>query len=118
MVAVVNPSITLRMLGGLAGLEEYTSYRLVTEPDESVCWLEATDEPAIALPCADALAVLPEYAIELSDVDVAELEIEDAADVRVLLVVQNWDRPEALRLSTSGPIVVNTRTGRAKQLVI
>jgi flagellar assembly factor FliW len=118
MVAVANPTMTVRLLGGLAGLEEYTAYRMITEPDEPVCWLQSIDEEAVALPCADALAVLPDYQVELSDETVAELGIETAEDVRVLLVIQNWGDPERLTLSTGGPIVVNTHTGMAKQIVL
>lgn len=118
MVAVANPTMTVRLLSGLGGLEEYTAYRMVTELDDPVCWLQAIDEPAVALPCADALAVLPDYELELPDETVAELEIETPEDVRVLLVIQDWEHADRLSLSTGGPIVVNTRTGMARQIVL
>jgi flagellar assembly factor FliW len=118
MVAVADPTLTVRLLGGLAGLEEYTAYRMITEPDEPVCWLQSIDEEAIALPCADALAALPDYEVEISDETVAELAIETPEDVRVLLVIQNWGDAERLALSMGGPIIVNTRTGMAKQIVL
>lgn len=118
MVAVANPTMTVRLLSGLGGLEEYTAYRMITEPGDPVCWLQSIDEPAVALPCADALAAMPDYAMELSAETVSELEIETAEDVRVLLVIQNWEQPDDLRLSRRGPIVVNTRTGIAKQIVL
>ena len=113
MIAVADPVITLTILGGLAGLEQHTAFRVLSEPDDAVYWLECAGEPAIALPCADALAVLPDYTLELEEGVVDLLDIRHADDVRVLLVVQNWDDPAHILLSTSGPIVWNTRAGLA-----
>jgi flagellar assembly factor FliW len=118
MVAVADPSMMLQVVGGLAGLEEYTAYRMLSLPDSPVCWLEAIDEPQIALPCADATAVVPGYTIELSDEDAAGLQLEDADEARVLLVIQHWDDPSRLSPNGAGPIVVNTRTGLARQFLV
>ncbi|MCL6432016.1 MAG: flagellar assembly protein FliW, partial [Anaerolineae bacterium] len=74
--------------------------------------------PTIALPCADALTVLPEYGVELPDETVEALRIETPEEVRVLLVLQHWNDAERMMLSTRGPIIVNTRTGLAQQLIV
>jgi flagellar assembly factor FliW len=118
MVAVLDPVITLSLVDGLAGLDEFHNFRMITTPDDVVCWLESVDDPAIALPCADAFAVLPNYSIEIPDETVDALDIRSASDVRVFLVVQHWDEPYRTSLSANGPIVVNTYTGLAQQLMV
>ncbi|MFN8556312.1 MAG: flagellar assembly protein FliW [Dehalococcoidia bacterium] len=117
-VAGTTTALAIEIMGGLAGLEEYTRYRLITEPDDIAGWLEAEDEPAINLPCADAAVVAPGYSIEISDDFARELDLEDAADARVLLIVQNWNDPDRVSVSVNGPIVLNTRTGRARQFLV
>ncbi len=118
MVAVLDPVITLEIIGGLAGLENYQSFHMHATPDDLVCWLEAVDAPEIVIPCADALAAIPEYHIEIDDAAVAALELTSPHEVTVLLVIQNWAEPSEMALSLSGPIVVNRRTGHAIQLVV
>jgi flagellar assembly factor FliW len=120
MVSVLDPVTvtTMEVRGGLAGLEGETEYRLLMSAEDPVYWLESVRTPHIALPCADALELVPGYALDIPDDTVAALGIRAVEDLRILLVVQNWDDPERCALSAAGPIVYNTATGLAEQLMV
>ena len=60
----------------------------------------------------------PDYAPELDDDVAAELGIASAADALVLLVVHAGDSLASTTVNLRAPIVVNTATRRAAQVIL
>ncbi|HWJ81078.1 MAG TPA: flagellar assembly protein FliW [Nocardioides sp.] len=60
----------------------------------------------------------PDYTPELDDETVAELGIDTAEDVLVLLVVHAGDSLAATTVNLRAPIVINRATRRAAQVIL
>jgi len=64
-------------------------------------------------------SLIPGYVIELTDDDAARLGIERPEDVFIFNVVNfKPDQPEAATVNLIGPVVVNRRTLKGRQLII
>ncbi|HWC36514.1 MAG TPA: flagellar assembly protein FliW [Mycobacteriales bacterium] len=60
----------------------------------------------------------PSYEIELDDATVAQLGIESADEVLLLVIVTVHERPEDATANLLGPIVINTNCREGLQLVL
>lgn len=109
----------LSVAEGLLGFEDQIEFALYT-PEEfrPFAWLLSTNDPDVAFAVADPeLFVAEPYELTLSDLDQASLELQEGDSVRVYVIV---GPPEAGRPTANlkGPVVVNPRTRRARQLFL
>jgi len=82
-------------------------------------WLQSMDEPALAFIAVVPFEFFPEYDMELPGPDQEELDIRSAEDVLLLtLVTIPPGRPEDVTANLVAPVVVNTRTRRARQVIL
>lgn len=109
------PPITLNFPQGLPVAPEHQSWLLV---DEHPCgrpyfWLRSATNPNLQGAVVATRAVVPDYAPQIAGNDVRSLELTGAHEVEVLSSV--FFGEEGYRsVNLRNPIVVNTRTGRAK----
>ena len=95
--------------------------RFVLEPDAAgptIMQLRCLDEEGVALYVADPFTILPEYEFEVGEEDSSALELTDPGDALVLVVLTVRDDPASVTANLLGPLVVNVRTGRGRQLVL
>jgi flagellar assembly factor FliW len=116
--APVREARRLRFVAGMPGLEEYRDWTLIPIEDCPLYWLQCEAEPALALPLADAPAVLPDYAFELSTADVYALDLRAAEEALVLVVLTVPADGGAITANLLAPVVVNVRTWAAKQVIL
>jgi flagellar assembly factor FliW len=104
---------------GLPGLEEYKSFAVLNFEDSyPIMWLQSAEEPRISLPVIDPFTINPDYAFDLSDEDVRELSLESVSDVQVLAVLVIPEKMEDMTANYAAPVIVNARTGSAKQVIL
>lgn len=103
---------------GLLGFEDEHEFVLVEEPDSPVCWLQASDEPQVALPVIEAFLIYPEYNFDLSDAEAAALKLEGPADATVLVVLTARAEPPMVTANLLAPIVLNRAERQALQIVL
>jgi flagellar assembly factor FliW len=60
----------------------------------------------------------PHYEVELDDQTVAQLNLQDADEVLILMIVTLGERPEDATANLLGPVVINTRTREGLQAVL
>jgi flagellar assembly factor FliW len=103
---------------GLHGFAQHTEYALVPAARAGFWWLQATDEEALAFLLVDPFQVAPGYEVDLSEGDQRFLGLTTPDDALVLAVVT---LPAAsggpATTNLRGPLVLNTRLGRARQVV-
>ncbi|MDR1300045.1 MAG: flagellar assembly protein FliW [Oscillospiraceae bacterium] len=115
----IDDAKILTFKSGLPGLEEYTAFAVLRfEESFPIVWLQSADDRGICLPVIDTFAVAPEYAFDIPDGDVAELAIARPDDFQVLSVLVIPDNLEQMTINMAAPIVVNTATGGAKQIIL
>jgi flagellar assembly factor FliW len=104
---------------GLIGCPEWRHF--VLEPDAvgpAIQLLRSLDEPEVALYVADPFTIQPEYEFEVGDADSSPLELTDPGDALVLVILTVRNEPASVTANLLGPLVVNVRTGRGRQLVL
>ncbi len=104
---------------GLVGCPTWRHF--VLEPDAAgpaIQLLRCLDVEGVALYVADPFTIVPDYEFEIADADAEALELSDPRDALVLVVLTVHTQPPAVTANLLGPLVVNVRTGRGRQLVL
>jgi flagellar assembly factor FliW len=103
---------------GLLGFEAIKEYVWLESPDElPFRWLQARDNPRLTFLVVPPFDVLPAYAPDIGDDDVAFLQLSQPSDALMFGIVTLRTRgPSTVNLK--GPIVLNRFTRRGKQVVL
>lgn len=104
---------------GIPGLEQYHTYALLQFEDSyPLVWLQSIEDTGVCLPVLDTFAVLPDYVFDMDDTDVKQLELKGPEDLHVVSVVVIPDDIKGMTVNLAAPIIINTATGKAKQIVL
>jgi len=83
-----------------------------------VRWLQSLDDPALAFLAIDPLEFFAGYELELTDGDVEALELEGPHEVALLALLTVSRESGAVTTNLAAPLVINTRTRRARQVIV
>jgi len=105
---------------GIPGLpEELKEFKLFAVEENSPFFLLKSHlEEKVCFILADPFVFFPDYQVELSGPDQKELEIYDLKDAAVFCVVNMSEGLSKATVNLTAPIIINVRTGRAKQIII
>jgi flagellar assembly factor FliW len=81
-------------------------------------YLQALDDPPIALLVLNPFVVDPEYKFQLSNSDMEDIQTTRTDDVAVYAVATIPDNPEQATINLMAPIVINDRKRCGKQVVL
>lgn len=111
---------TLRLPLGLIGFPDSRTFELLFEPDQlPFRWLRLLGPEELHFVVIEPGGIIPDYQPELYDEDAAFLGIQDPSDALVLnIVTVNHTEPVTASVNLIGPIIINRRTGLAKQVVL
>jgi flagellar assembly factor FliW len=104
---------------GIIGFEGITRYVILdTEKDSPFKWLQAVDKPSLAFIVIPPVCFRPDYKLEVSEEDLASIGIEDPSTAVVLaIVVVPRDDPSRMTANLQGPVVINPKTRKGKQMI-
>lgn len=115
----VDPKKLINFSDGIPGLEQYRKYALLQfEESYPIVWLQSLDENGICLPVLDTFNVLPDYIFDIDETDVKALDLKSPDELHVVSVVVIPDDIKGMTVNLAAPIIVNTVTGQAKQIVL
>jgi len=115
----IDESKLITFSNGIPGLEEYCKFALLQfEESYPIIWMQSVDEGGICLPVLDTYAVLTGYVFDIDDEDVREIEISGPQDLHVVSVLVIPDELQQMTVNLAAPIIINTVTGKAKQIVL
>jgi len=101
----------------LLGFSEYRRFALLQPSDESAFyWLQSVDSPELAFVVTDPTLFVTGYEVPIRQDQLETLSLESLDDAQVLVIVNKYG--ECLTGNLQGPIVVNTLSGAAEQLVL
>jgi len=104
---------------GIPGLEQYRKYALLQFEDSyPIVWLQSMEDTGICLPVLDTFKVLPEYVFDIDESDVKALEITTPDELHVVSVVVIPEDIQGMTVNLAAPVLINTNTGKAKQVVL
>jgi flagellar assembly factor FliW len=115
----VDDDVIIQMTKPVLGFEEYRRYVLVETQDfEPFKWFQSVDEPDLAFVVINPLIFYPDYMIEVNPKEIEELDVEDVADIVTYAIVTIPSDYRKMTANLQGPILINSRTRLAKQLVM
>ncbi|MFL6062417.1 MAG: flagellar assembly protein FliW [Marmoricola sp.] len=122
MIATM-PEVTelpaIELVHPLPGFPDQRRFALVTLDDDGIlCQLRCLDDPELRFLVMPPMAFFPDYAPVVGDDVMAELEISSAEDVILLLVINAGDSLSDTTANLMAPVVVNTVTRRASQVIL
>ena len=114
----VNESSMLRMPEGMLGFEHCRRFALLEEePDSVFKWLQSLDDPALAFVLINPFDFFPDYDVELTDEQAEILDLDDPEDAVMFTTVTVSREAGKVTTNLAGPIVMNRRTLRMRQIV-
>lgn len=117
-IDIANRSV-LEIRGGMFGFEKNQRFALIEEePDATFKWLQSLDDPALAFVAVNPLDFFPDYDLELSVKDSEHIGLESVSEAAVLTTVTVDKRSGIMTTNLLGPIVINSSSLVAKQIVI
>lgn len=103
----------------LLGFPDQTEYELVRiDEDGPLSRLQAAHSERAQFLVVPAASFFPSYAPTVGDDVVADLRIESAADVLVLLIVHAAETLADTTVNLRAPVLVNTVNRRAAQVIL
>jgi flagellar assembly factor FliW len=102
---------------GLLGFEREKNYVLLTRPqEEPFMWFQMVGEAKRAFLVVPPHFVLADYQLDLSELDVAFLDLKDPSEAFILNIVTLRSNGGST-VNLKGPIVINRRTLIGKQVI-
>ncbi len=110
----------LRLPHGLVGLPEYHSCEILLVPDQApFLWLRLHGPTPLHFVLIEPGGLISDYEPELFDEDAASLGINSPEDATLFnIVTLHAGKPNAATVNLAGPLIVNRRTGVARQCIL
>jgi flagellar assembly factor FliW len=103
---------------GIFGFEDIHDYVMLdTKPNSPFYWLQAEKIPEIAFVIIDPKNIELNYKCEIDVKDLNELEIANNDELLVFSIVTIHENPKDITVNLLGPIVINKKTHKAKQII-
>lgn len=119
MIGVMEDVPVIELVHPMPGFPEERRFALVRFDEDGVLHgFRALDREGLQFLVVRPAPFYPDYAPEIGDDVVAELGVASADDVVVLLVVNAGPALADTTVNLRAPLVVNTATRRARQVVL
>ena len=118
--SLLDETGTITLQRGLVGFPTMREVEIVYSDEElPFMWLQEKKSDGLRFIVAEASCLVKDYIIELMDSDAIELELEDSNDALIVNIITIIEEPVRKVLANLvGPVVVNQKTRKGKQLVI
>ncbi len=107
---------------GIVGFPDVKEFLLIHDSESEngggIQWLQSLDEPAFAIPVMDPLLVKPDYNPTIEDELLKPLGELTEDNILVLTTVTVPHAIENMSINLMAPIIINTDTRRATQIII
>ena len=116
----IDPETLFSFPEGIAGFEDCKRFKVFHEEGKTtVFWLQSVDDMAVAFPIVAPESLDIEYQIELSDADCALIDLQDAKDIAVAVIVYR-DEAEGGKIgaNTRSPVILNLNSRKGMQKVL
>lgn len=118
----LDDSKVLNFPNGIIGFEGFTKYAILYDVDsdseQRISWLQSLEEPALALPVIDPLALIPEYNPLIEDELLKPLGNPADEDLLFLLALTVPSDMTKVTANLKAPFIINVETGKGVQLIV
>lgn len=104
---------------GLIGFPELKQYVLLDHDKGSPFkWLQSLDDGAIAFVLINPLLFKPDYAVEVGEGEVADLNIESEDDAVISVIITMPSNPMKMTANLKAPLIFNLKNRKGKQIIL
>jgi flagellar assembly factor FliW len=115
----VDDDVIIRMTKPVLGFEQYRRYVIVETDDfEPFKWFQSVENPELAFVIVNPSLFFSDYTIEVNPKEIEELEVGDVDEIITYSIVTIPADYTRMTANLQGPILINSRTRLAKQLVL
>jgi flagellar assembly factor FliW len=109
----------IELVHPMPGFPDRSKFALVQLDEDGVlCSLTSLEDPGLRFLVVPPVRFFPDYAPEVDDEAVADLDIASADDVLVLCVLTAGTSLADTTANLAAPVLVNTATRRALQVIL
>lgn len=118
----INESKIITFEDGIIGFPDMKKFTLIFDEEKegrpSISWLQSMDEPEIAFPVMDPLFVCETYNPSVEEELLKNLGTIKEDNLYVLVTVTVPQNIKELAVNLKAPIVINTDTRKASQIIV
>lgn len=107
---------------GIIGFEDFKKFAILydieDDRDTKISWLQSLEEPTLALPVVDPLAVTTEYAPMIEDELLKPLGDPADEDLLFLLVMTVPSDMTKVTANMKAPVIISTEERKGVQLIV
>ena len=116
----IDEDKTITFQDGLLGFEGIKQYTIILNTDKDIPfhWLQAVDEPSLAFVITNPFQFKEEYAFDIQDKVIEQLEIQEQEDVAIFSIAVVPEKLENITINLRAPLVINVEKRKGRQLVL
>jgi len=115
----VSEADRVSMVGGILGFHGLREYVLYRPADLGIFrWLQSAEIEQLAFVVCDPRVIVASYHMNVSREELVCIELSDASQAEILVILTYPQNPGLMTANLQGPIVLNTQTRLARQLVL
>jgi len=115
----VHTDRLITMPNGILGFPECKRYVMLDHDEESPFkWLQCADDPDLAFVVTDPLVFFHDYRIDVKPEELGVLELKNAQDAAILVILSLVGGPRNMTANLQGPIIINSVNRVGKQVVL
>ncbi len=112
----------LEFPNGIIGFENHKKFAIMYDEDNKdktrISWLQSLDEPLLALPVIDPLAITEEYVPVIEDELLAPLDNPSDEDLLFLLAMTVPSDMKKVTANMKAPFIINAAAKKGVQLIV
>jgi flagellar assembly factor FliW len=115
----INDDTIISFPSGILGFPTYTQFALLDVDETSpLKWLQSIEDPALAFVVTNPNLFYANYSIDATRKDLADIAVENAADVVIMVLVTVPADPTMMTANLKGPLLINLQNHKGKQLIV
>lgn len=118
----IDESKIITFVNGMVGFPDMKKFTLIYDEEKKnkggIMWFQSLDEPEFAMPVMEPTVILPEYNPTVNDELLSPLGELTSDNLYVLVTVTVPSDITKMTANMKGPIIINTDTLLASQIVV
>lgn len=114
----VQESQVVTIPEGLIGFEAYKNFVLIESTYKPFIWLQSVEEQDLAFLLIDPFLICENYEADIDDATLAKINVENPADVVVLVTITIPANGKPITANLQGPLVINKKNNKCLQAVL
>jgi flagellar assembly factor FliW len=115
----IKESDILELPSGLIGFPDLKRYVLLDhDKDSPFKWLQSLDDGAIAFVLINPLLFKPDYTVEVTEAEVADLNLTNEEEAVISVIITIPTNPQNMSANLKAPLVFNLANRKGKQLIL